>query len=59
MSTQAQKPDLKNQKDVVKAFCNLHLSIPLRFFARIAPHKLATVSGVFGVTQEIDTFTGV
>ncbi len=34
-------------------------NILLRFLARLAPHRLKTVCGVLGVTQEIDTFNHV
>ncbi|GET39524.1 RNA-guided endonuclease InsQ/TnpB family protein [Microseira wollei] len=38
---------------------NSAINILLRFLARLAPHKLATVCGVLGVIQAIDTFTHV
>ena len=34
-------------------------NILLRFIARLSPHKLLSVCGVLGVTQEIDTFKHV
>ncbi len=38
---------------------NSAINILMRFLARLAPHKLATVCGVLGVIQAIDTFTHV